>query len=119
MKIGFIGLILIAMTLASSFSQASNVMTLSYAGTNVTTGAYVTFGNAPITSGTIIICDNSGQIVKVAFGSVGNEVDQLTAPISSCMQVPLTINVNSGTRISLKAVNASATTGYSVISFLP
>lgn len=111
--------LLLLASFISSSAFASNVLILSYAGTNVTTGAYVTLANSPITSGTVIACDNSGHIVKIAFGSIGNEIDQFTVPINSCMQVPLTMNVSSGTRISLKAVDASATTGYNTLSLLP
>jgi len=114
-------LILIALfsLLSTSAFAVSNVLTNAYGTTNVTTSAYVTLGNAPITSGTALVCDSSGQIVKIAFGSVGNEVDQFTGFINGCVMVPLTMNISSGTRISLKAVSASATTGFFTLSLFP
>ena len=117
--IKFLTVILLGLFLSLPVFAASNIISNAYATTNVTTSAYVTVANAPITSGTVIVCDNSGQIVKVAFGSVGNEVDQFTAPLNGCLQVPLTVNINSGTRVSLKAISASATSGYNTVSFLP
>jgi hypothetical protein len=104
----------------STSSFAGNVNSFSYASTNVTTGAYVTLvPSTPIRSTQIIFCDNSGHILKIATGSSGNEVDLLTVPLNACFLFPLNAGIPAGTRLSIRAVDASATTGYNTVSFLP
>lgn len=101
-------------------SHASNVSSLSYAGTNVTTAAYVTFvASTPIYASRLMLCDSSGQILKIATGATAAEVDYLLAPLSGCQTVQLPTTLPSGTRLSLRAISASATTGFIAVSFLP
>lgn len=98
-------------------SQASNVSSLSYAVTNVTTSAYVTIlASTPVPTSKMIICDTSTHILKLATGSAGNEVDLFTVPVNSCIGYSLTTTVPAGTRFSLKAIDASATTGFNTVS---
>ncbi len=111
---------LIALLIYSQISLASNVSSLSYSATNVTTSAYVTLvASSPIAVVHLIICDSSGQILKLAKGSAGNEVDLFTVPVNSCFEYSLDTLLGSGTRLSLKAISATASSGYSSVSFLP
>lgn len=111
-----------ASLLGANFSFATvstvNVNVLVYSSTNVTTGAYVTLvASTPTSVGKLEVCDTSGKILKLAVGVSGSEVDIASVPVSSCLIVPYYIV--GGTRIAIKAVDASATTGYNLLSFIP
>lgn len=106
-------------TLFSVQSFASNVASFSYASTNVTTGAYVTLvASTPINVSHIYVCDNSGQILKIATGASGHEVDLVAVPLSACMLIPLSPTLPAGTRLSIEAISGTANSGYNVVSFL-
>ena len=93
------------------------VNVFSYAATNVTTSAYVTILNAtPVTASKIQIADTSGELLKLAVGLPGNEIDICTVPISGCCVIPYYLIA--GQRLSLKAITANATNGYNTISLL-
>lgn len=103
-----------------SAAHAGNVSTLSYSGTNVTTAAYVTLvASTPILTQKLIICDSSGQILKIAVGAALSEVDLFTVPLSACFVYPLSYPLPAGSRLSLRAISATASTGFSSVSFLP
>lgn len=89
---------------------------LSYASTNVTTSAYVTLVASTPSSSKLQITDTSGQLLKFAIGAAGSEVDVCTCAVSGTVIVPFYIPA--GQRLSIRAVNASATTGYNAVSFL-
>jgi hypothetical protein len=111
-------LLLITSLLFSVSSFASNVASLAYASTNVTTSAYVTFvASTPIPTTKIVVCDTSAVLLKMAIGAAGFEVDLLLNPISSCFQFNLTQVIPAGTRISLKAISGTASTGFASVSF--
>lgn len=87
-----------------------------YSTTTITTGAYVQI--AAITSGLIKeieIFDSSGQTMKLAVGSAGLEIDQCYIFPGGNGRIPLTIPA--GSRISLMAVSANATSGEIDINF--
>lgn len=98
---------------------ASNVSSLSYSSTNVTTSAYVTLvASTPINVSRIYVCDNSGQILKIATGASNSEVDLVAVPLNACILIPLSPSMPAGTRLSIRAISATANTGYNVVSFL-
>lgn len=104
-------------TFANAAANSTQVNVLAYATTNVTTAAYVQLVAAsPVAVSKLQICDTSGQILKIAIGSVGNETDVFTTTVSGCVIVP--IFIGTGVRFSIKAISASATTGFSVVSFV-
>lgn len=113
-------LISILTTLVFSFPVfASNVSSLSYASSNVSTGSYATFvASTPINVTQIVLCDTSGQVVKLAVGAALSEVDYFTMPVSSCMLMPLSPTLAAGARLSLKAISNTASVGYATVSFL-
>lgn len=88
-----------------------------YASTNVTTSAYVQLTAATtVPSTAVIVSDTSGKILKIAIGASGHEVDKLyIGPSELGVRYPLI--VPKGSRISVKAIDASATTGYLLLSF--
>lgn len=81
----------------------------SYASSSVGTGAYVTLSSSfgPCTE--IEIFDSSGQTLNFATGGGGSEVDQLQVVPGGNGRVPL--KINAGTRVSLKALSATASQG--------
>ena len=87
-----------------------------YATTNVTTGAYVQLvASLGATCNEIEIFDSSGQTLILATGGSGSEVDQIFVFPGGNGRVPLTIA--SGTRVSIKAVSATANDGEIAINF--
>ena len=96
----------------------SLVNSLSYASTNVTTSAYVVLIASTVTScKKLEIVDSSTKLIKLATGATGSEVDICTAAISGTVIVDQYIP--QGTQISIKAIDASATSGYIAVSLIP
>ena len=99
------------------FAQAGNVNYLSYASTNVTTSAYVTLvASSPIDTGHLEVCDSSGKVLKLAIGPANSEVDIAAVPISGC--IIINTFIPAGKRLSIKALDATASTGYNTVSFI-
>lgn len=116
------GLLLLVVCLLFSLqsSATSNVSSLAYASTNVTTSAYVQIvASTPINSSNIVICDTSGVLLKLAIGSAGHEVDFSAVPISSCMTFHFNPPLLAGVRLSLEAISGTASTGFNSTSLLP
>ena len=61
------------------------------------------------------IFDSSTQIMILGIGAAGFEVPYIYIPVNGNGKVDVSIPV--GTRISIKALTADATTGYSVMNF--
>ncbi len=105
---------------AKSFAAAntSQVSAYSYAGGNVTTSAYTTIiASTAISTKALQICDTSTKVVKLATGAASSEIDICTVMVSGCVVVPYF--VRPGTRLSIKAVDATATTGYNTVALIP
>jgi hypothetical protein len=87
-----------------------------YSSTGVTTAAYVQMV-ASTTSATseIEIYDTSGSILYLATGAAASEVNQIIIPQGGNGRIPL--KIAAGTRVSVKAVDATASTGALVINF--
>ncbi len=97
--------------------DTSLVNVFSYSSTNVTTSAYVqALASVPNNVGQLEVCDTSTKIVKIAKGASGSQVDLFTVWVSGCVVVPTFIL--KGETLWLRAVDANATTGYNVMSFL-
>ena len=108
----------LAVVLASDQSpQAANLGRTSvqfvrndYGSVNVTTAAYVALIASTSGAANLMeIFDSSGQTLKIAFGAAASEVDQfLVFPGGNG---PVSISVPASTRVSIRAVSASATVG--------
>lgn len=91
---------------------------LSYSATNVTTSAYVTLSaSTPASCSNLVIIDTSTQLLKIAMGAAGSEID-LGAFQGNGTQFTIPAYIPAGSRLSLKAISASATSGFNVVSFL-
>lgn len=102
----------------TSFAVA-NVNYMNYATTNVTTSAYVTVvASAPINAGRIFVCDTSGHVLKMAVGAAGSEVDLVTTPYNQCIDTQLFPVLKVGSRISVKALDSTVSSGVITVSFL-
>lgn len=100
----------------ASHAVASNILANnSYAATNVTTSAYVQL-IASTTNALNIVCmsNSSGSIIKVATGAAASEVDRFYVPGGGSLCYPL--NIAASTRISLEALDATASTGYFLLT---
>jgi hypothetical protein len=90
----------------------------SYAGTNVTTAAWVEIEDSmPDACTELDIFDGSGKILYLGVGAAGAEVIKAIIPPGGPLnRIPC--NIPKGARVALKAVDATASTGYAVINFL-
>lgn len=87
-----------------------------YSSVNVTTGAYVQLvASTSATINKLQIFDSSGSTMVLAVGAAASEVDQFYIFPGGNGDVELSIP--SGSRISVKAVSASATSGELIINF--
>ena len=87
-----------------------------YGSTPVTTSAYVQLvASTSSVTNMIEIFDSSGQSMIIGVGASGSEVVQLYTLPGGNGQVPLAIPA--GSRVAIKALTASATSGYLTINF--
>lgn len=91
---------------------------LNYASTNVTTSAYVEIVSS--TSDDIYkftSFEGSGQGMILATGAPSSEVDLLYIPPGG-IDGEVTVNIPAGTRLSIKAINATASSGRFIANFM-
>jgi hypothetical protein len=96
------------------FSQSGRAVAdtarLDYASTSVTTGAYVQI--IATTAAATAVCDvfdSSGQTLFLAVGGSGSEIDQIRVVPGGNGVIPL--KIAAGSRVSLKAISATASAG--------
>lgn len=100
----------------SGRSKANNPVRNVYSSVNVTTAAYVELvASLTSTANYIEIFDSSGQTLVIAFGAAASEVDQFN--VFPGGNGPIPINIPAGTRVSIKAVSATANVGEIDINF--
>lgn len=95
--------------------MASNLTVFSYSTTNVSTSAYTTLiASTAISVTQLLVTDTSTQLVKLAIGAAGSEVDLCQLPVSSTVTISFeSINqIPVGSRLSIRAISANATTGF-------
>lgn len=97
-------------------STSANAPVLSlYASTPVTSGAYVQLiASTTSAANALEIFDSSGQALYFATGAAASEVNQFIIYPGGNGRIPFTIAA--GTRISIKAVNTSATSGQIILN---
>jgi hypothetical protein len=90
--------------------EVSELQTNDHSSVNVTTGAYVQLiASTSAAISWIYIVDTSGSMLKLAVGGAGSEVDKLYLGPGVAGVFPLYIPA--GSRVSLRAIDASATSG--------
>lgn len=110
--------LLFAITVSASPNTA-NVLSINTASTSITTGAYVQLtASSPIPTSSLVIANTTTSILKFAIGASGSEVDYAPIPQSSYLVLPLNKLLPAGTRISLEAISATASSGYVSIGLL-
>ena len=109
--------LLFLILLSQNVLAASNVNVFSYASSNVTTSAYTVLLKSTTTSASHLeICDTSAHLLKIATGATGSEVDVATTTVSGCVLIPIYLPI--GTQLSIKAIDATASTGFNTVAFL-
>lgn len=89
----------------------------SYTAGNVSVGVYTQLiASSKVSCSKLQITDTSGKILILATGAAGSEVDFCQCPVSGIIDV--TTYFAPGTRFSIKAVDATATTGYNILGFI-
>lgn len=87
-----------------------------YASTNVTTSAWVELvSSMPVTTSVMEIFDSSGQTLKIGFGASGSEITQLYVFPGGNGTIPVEVPVD--TRVSIRAVTGTASSGELDINF--
>lgn len=87
-----------------------------YSAGSIGTGAYTQLvASTTSAANTIEIFDSSGQLLYLATGAAGAEVNQMIIFPGGNGRV--TLQIPAGTRVSAKAITASATSGYLAINF--
>lgn len=114
----FIMTLLFSVTANATGSNA-NVLSINTASTNITTGAYVQLtASTPITTRKIVISNGTTQILLMAIGASGSEQGLFAITASGSLVVDLSNTLSAGSRISLEAVSATASSGFVTVSLL-
>jgi hypothetical protein len=101
----------ISTTEGGSDPAKTTLATKDYSSVNVTTAAYVQLVAATTYSmKNLRFFDSSGSCMILAIGAAGLEVDTLYIPPGGS-GTPFLVTIPAGTRISLKALDTSATSG--------
>ncbi len=101
---------------SGSISKVNTPIYSDYVSVPVTTAAYVQLVASTATQAQQIeIIDTSGQFLYLAFGAAASEVDQFIISPGGNGRFPLLVPAS--TRISIKAIDASATTGAIAVNF--
>ncbi len=91
-------------------------VSLDYASTNITTGAYV---EIVASCGELVreieVYNGSSSAMYLAFGAAASEVDQIVVVPGGNGRIP--VRIPAATRVSLKAINADAIAGLGFINF--
>ncbi len=88
-----------------------------YSSVNVTTGAYVELiASTANEYQEVQIMDTSGQTLKLAIGAALSEVDKFIIPPGGTF--PIKFRIASGSRISIRAISGTASTGEVDVQFL-
>jgi hypothetical protein len=96
----------------NAVTQARNA----YASTNVTTSAYVQIvASLASQASEIDVFDSSGQTLYLAVGASGSEVNKMIIVPGGNGRVPL--GIPAGSRISVKAISGTASSGEIDINF--
>ena len=101
--------------------MANSLNTLNTSSTNVTTSAYVTLvASTSVNFNNILVTDTTGKLLKLAVGNAGFEVDLFQLPVSGTGIIPLPSqqSVPLGSRLSLKAIDSNATSGFVAATLL-
>jgi len=89
---------------------------LDYTGTSVTTGAYVELiASTSDRTQYVEIFDSSGQTLKIAVGAAASEVDKFL--IFPGGNLKILVDIPAGSRVSVRAVSATASVGELSINF--
>jgi hypothetical protein len=87
-----------------------------YSSTNITTSAYVQLvASTTNVINTLHIFDSSGQAMILGIGGSGSEVTTLYVPPGGEIY---TLHIPAGSRLAYKALTATASSGYLLMSFL-
>ena len=100
----------------NGLSRANAPVFNNYASTSVTTAAYVQLvASSTATVNMVHVFDSSGQAMILAVGGAGSEVDQLYVPPGGG---DFNLSIPAGSRVSIKALTANATSGYILVNLL-
>lgn len=100
----------------AGLSKANTPVYNSYSSTSVTTSAYVQLIASTTSEADVVqIFDSSGQAMIIATGGAGSEVDQIYVPPGG---TDFNLYIAAGTRVSIKALTGTASSGYLLVNLL-
>lgn len=112
--------LLLVSSLTFSAGTSNNILVINTGSTSITTGAFVQLSaSTPIPSTNLVIANGTSSIIKVATGASSSEVSLISVGGSSTLSIKLGKALPAATRISLEAVDATASSGYITVSLLP
>lgn len=89
---------------------------LNYESTPVTTSSWQEIAaSLPADVSKISLADTSGEVLELGTGALGAEARKLLIPRGG---IEIETLITSGTRVSIRAVSANATTGEIVVNFI-
>lgn len=105
---------------ANAASSNANILSINTASTNITTSAYVQLSaSSPITTRKVLVANGTSSIILVAIGAAGSEQGLFAIFNSASVIIDLSNTLPAGSRISLEAVSATASSGYVTVSLMP
>lgn len=105
---------------AYAAGTTANILALNTASTSVTTSAFVQLSSStPIVASHLMIANETTSNIIVAFGASGSEIGFCAIGPSSTQTVQVNPLLASAIRVSLKAVDATASSGWITVSLLP
>lgn len=106
-----------AITVESAALDVTEFIRNDYTGTNVTTAAYVQLiASTASDIKKMRIFDSSGQTLVIATGAAASEVDKFLVFPGGNEEIE--VNIPAGTRISIKAISATADSGEILINLI-
>ena len=101
-------------------ASVANILSINTASTSITTSAFVQLSaSTPIPSANLLIANATTSIIIVGIGAAGSEVGLVAVGASSQQIIELGNILPAGSRISLEALNATASSGYISVSLIP
>ena len=100
-------------------ADTTKVQSVNTASTNIPTNSYVElFSSTPIACSKLGISNNTSSTIVVAVGASGSEVEVCAITKNTFTVLALQSIIAKGSRISLRAVDAAASSGYVAVSTL-
>lgn len=101
-------------------ASTANILSINTAATTITTSSFVQLSaSTPVATQKVLVANETTSNIYVATGASGSEVGIFAIGPNATEMIPLSYVIPEASRVSLKAVDASATSGYITMSLFP